>query len=466
MFDKSLGNRGDKDKHRRKSTVSQCADAEFEQQVAHQQYSSSSDRSTSKPFFLQPLSSRQVKQQRRSSFGLGGIGGNNNRGSNQYNEVWATVKRPNEHQLSHALAEYQVVFQQLKREFPTSASGALHQLTMARIAETKTNHEFEEKRQVNVLASKLVGMIMPADSNALSKQDPDNNNVGLRRPPYSDGGLRRSSWQSNTLGSDSTQSSLWNRRKPEDFINRSNSVFSLLQQSTFPPEDQALHIRCVSLLTRRTVSTADDSSRFDSNDNLRNFARKMSGNTVKEEEEEDNLIGTSHRWSDNYENVNATDHYLKSDLSGLFEVTDDVNDNDEKINVDDHYEDKGVHSVRSETELPSSHDATSQDDKKIDLLQNDSDGNTKSNVTQFLGLDLVKSLPFKTNKESDLQRITTMSVTSELTSSDCCSTTSSNLNGMIVGFSDQHTNHDGNDLLVGFVNRRHSESPYRFDIQI
>ena len=458
MFDKSLGNRGDKDKHRRKSTVSQCADAEFEQQVAHQQYSSSSDRSTSKPFFLQPVSSRQVKQQRRSSFGLGGIGGNNNRGSNQYNEVWATVNRPNEHQLSHALAEYQVVFQQLKREFPTSASGALHQLTMARIAEFEEQRERarkeEEKRQVNALASKLVGMIMPADSNALSKQDPDNNNVGLRRPPYSDGGLRRSSWQSNTLGSDSTQSSLWNRRKPEDFINRSNSVFSLLQQSTFPPEDQALHIRCVSLLTRRTVSTADDSSRFNSNDNLRNFARKMSGNTVKEEEEEDNLIGTSLRWSDNYENVNATDHYnsLKSDLSSLFEVTDDVNDNDEKIT--------GVHSVKSGTELPSSHDATSQDDKKIDLLQNDSDGNTKSDVTQFLGLDLFKSLPFKTNKESDLQRITTMSVTSELTSSDCCSTTSSNSNGMIVGFSDQHTNHDGNDLLVGFVNRRRSESPY------
>jgi hypothetical protein len=145
---------------------------------------------------------------------------------------------------------------------------------------------------------------------------------------------------------------------------------------------------------------------------------------------------------------NATDHYsnLKSDL--------------EKINVDDHYEDKGVHSVKSETELPSSHDATSQDED--DLLQNDSDGNrsSKSNVTQFLGLDLVKSLPFKANNDSDLQRITTMSVTSELTPSDCCSTTSSNLNGMIVGFSDQHTNHDGNDLLVGFVNRRRSESPY------
>jgi hypothetical protein len=31
---------------------------------------------------------------------------------------------------------------------------------------------------------------------------------------------------------------------------------------------------------------------------------------------------------------------------------------------------------------------------------------------------------------------------------------------MIVGFSDQHTNHDGNDLLVGFVDRRRSESPY------
>jgi hypothetical protein len=372
-------------------------------------------------------------------------------------------------------------------------------MTMARLSEIKANQveeqrerdrKEEEERPLNVFASKLVGMIMPGDIHASSKQDPDNNNGGLRRnspsaawmqdPTSRGGGLRRGSTYGsrNTLGNDSMQS-LWNRREPsEDFINRSNSVFSLLQKSTAPPDDQALHIRCVSLLTRRTVSTADDSSRFNSNDNLHNLARRMSKNTVKEEEEDD-LIGISRRGSDNslmsdlsgldYEEVNATDHYssLKSDLSGLFEVTDEVTDDDEIINVDAHYDDKCLHSVRSETALTS---ASSQgedgkqnkEEGKINLLQNVSHGNRSptSNMTQFLDLEQVKNLPLKTNNESGLQCITTLSIASELTTSDCYSTTSSSLNGMIVGFSDQHTNHDGNDLLVGFVDRRRSESPY------
>ena len=140
------------------------------------------------------------------------------------------------------------------------------------------------------------------------------------------------------------------------------------------------------------MSTADDSSRFNINDNLQNSARRMSEDAVKEDEEEDDMIGTSRRRSDisllsdlsglDNENVYATDHHnsLMSDLSGLFEVTDD-NDNDEIINVDDHCDDKGLHLVRSETELPSSHDATSQgvdgeqdkDEEKINLLQNGSE---------------------------------------------------------------------------------------------
>ena len=87
-----------------------------------------SKRSASKPFFLQPVSARQVKQQRQSS------------------EEWAPVNRPNEQQLSYTVADYQFVFQQLKQEFPTSASGALHQMTMARISEIKAN-QVEEKRE-------------------------------------------------------------------------------------------------------------------------------------------------------------------------------------------------------------------------------------------------------------------------------------------------------------------------------
>jgi len=446
-----------------------------------------------KPFFLQPVSTRQVKQRQSSFFGLGGIGGNN-RGNNQCNEEWAPVNRPNEQQLSHTVADYQFVFQQLKQEFPTSASGALHQMTMARISEIKANQleekrerdkKEEEERPLNILASKLVGLIKPVNIiNTSSKQDPDNNNGGLRRsssawmqdPPSRGGGLLRGSTYGsrNTLLGNDSMHSLWNRQEPEDFIYRSSSVFSLMQKATALPDDQALHIRCVSLLTRRTMSTADDSSRFNINDNLHNSARRMSEDAVKEEEEAADMIGTSRRRSDisllsdlsglDYENVNATDHF--TDLSGLFEVTDD-DDNDEIINVDDHCDGKGLHSVRSETELPSSHDATSQgvdgeqdkDEEKIDLLQNDSDGNRSptSNVTQFLGLDLSKSLP-KSNEKKDTHRTT--SIASDVTSSDCCSTSSSNLDGMIVGFSDQHTNYDGNDLLVGFVNRRRSESPY------
>ena len=291
-----------------------------------------SERSASKPFFLQPVSTRQVKQRQSSFFGLGGIGGNN-RGNNQCNEEWAPVNRPNEQQLSYTVADYQFVFQQLKQEFPTSASGALHQITMARISEIKANQleeqrerdkKEEEERPLNVLASKLVGLIKPVNIiNTSSKQDPDNNNGGLRRsssawmdnnngglrsstsawmqdPPSRGGGLLRGSTygsRNTLLGNDSMQS-LWNRREPEDFINRSNSVFSLMQKATAPPEDQALHIRCVSLLTRRTMSTADDSSRFNINDNLHNSARRMSEDAVKEDEEEDDMIGTSRRRSD------------------------------------------------------------------------------------------------------------------------------------------------------------------------
>ena len=55
-------------------------------------------------------------------------------------------------------------------------------------------------------------------------------------------------------------------------------------------------------------------------------------------------------------------------------------------------------------------------------------------------------------------KVLRMSIASDVTSSDCCSTACSN--GMIVGFSDQRTNDDDNDLLVGFVNRRRCESPY------
>jgi hypothetical protein len=183
------------------------------------------DRSTSKPFFLQPVSSRQVKRRGSSSFGLGGVGGNN-RGSFQCNEAWAPVIRPNEHQLSYAIADYQVVFQQLKQLYPASASGALHQMTMARLSAIKANQveeqrerdrKEEEERPLNVFASKLVGMIKPVDINASSKQDPDTNNGGLRRnsssawmqdPTSRGGGLRRGSTYGsrNALGNDSMQS--------------------------------------------------------------------------------------------------------------------------------------------------------------------------------------------------------------------------------------------------------------------
>ena len=129
------------------------------------------------------------------------------------------------------------------------------------------------------------------------------------------------------------------------------------------------------------------------------------------------MLGTSRRRSD------------KSVMSDLSELCDD-DDDDENINATDHYDDKGLHSVRSETTFPT------------------------SNMTQFIGLDLSKSLS-KKNDESDSHLTTTMSIKSKLTSSDCCSTTSSN--GLIVGFSDQRTNYDDNGLLVGFVIRCRSE---------
>ena len=108
-----------------------------------------------------------------------------------------------------SVAEYQLVFQQLKQEYPASASGALHQKTMARLAEIKANHDLEEQHEQDRkeeverplkmnLASKLVGMIMPADLNTSSKQDP--HTVACRR---------------STVGSDPIPL-LRNCREPED----------------------------------------------------------------------------------------------------------------------------------------------------------------------------------------------------------------------------------------------------------
>jgi hypothetical protein len=155
---------------------------------------------------------------------------------------------------------------------------------------------------------------------------------------------------------------------------------------------------------------------------------------------------------------------LSSDISGLFIDEDDDEDGSENIDATDQYDDKGLYSVRSETKLPKSPDAASQcedgkrqdkEEGKIKLLQQNDINDNKSlssNVPQFIGLHLSKSLSSKSN-ESDLHHTTTMSITSELTSSDCSSTTSSN--GLIVSWS------DGNDLIVGFVsNRQQSENSY------
>ena len=163
-----------------------------------------------------------------------------------------------------------------------------------------------------------------------------------------------------------------------------------------------------------------------------------------------------------------SDISILSDLSGLFD--------DEK-----HYADEDKHLVRSEAKSPNIYGANSQgedyiqdkdkEEEKLQLQQtdtNDARSQTTSLsenrrcinsddqiiVTQLICLDLSKNLP-KTN-EGKATHCTT--VASDVTSSDCCSTASSN--GMIVGFSDQRTNDDDNDLIVGFVNRRRCESPY------
>jgi hypothetical protein len=416
------------------------------------------------------------------------------------------------------VAEYQVMFQQMKQSFPMLASGALHQMTMVRIAELRAANQLEEQREQNRkeeeerplktnLASKLVGMIMPVEFNTSAKHDPqdqDNYDGEIRRSsicapwmqdrPNSGVGLHRGSTfgSRNTFGSDSIHS-LWNRREPEDFINRSNSVFSLLQKSTgsairsdsspslwqnrreredcnnissnsfckmlrksAPPNlYQAPHSRSFSQLTKRTASTADVTSQFHDSHNMGfNFECRMSDKIVKEEEY-DNAFGTNRRRSYNS---------LSSDISGLFIDEDDDEDGSENIDATDQYDDKGLYSVRSETKLPKSPDAASQcedgkrqdkEEGKIKLLQQNDINDNKSlssNVPQFIGLHLSKSLSSKSN-ESDLHHTTTMSITSELTSSDCSSTTSSN--GLIVSWS------DGNDLIVGFVsNRQQSENSY------
>ena len=156
----------------------------------------------------------------------------------------------------------------------------------------------------------------------------------------------------------------------------------------------------------------------------------MSDKIVKEEDYV-NVFGTSHRRS-------------MSDLSGLF--IDDDDDGNKNIDASDHYDDKGLYSVRSETKLPRSPDAASQ---VVDGNQNDTDDNISLsfNAPQFIGLNL--SLSSKSDESDSSHHANTMSFTSDLTLSDCCSTKSSN--GLIVGFSHQRTIYDGNDLIVRFV---------------
>ena len=451
------------------------------------------NRSTSKPFLLRPVSSRQVKQLRRSTWSS--ICGNNR--GNQSNEDWAAPAFALNEQLDSSLAEYQVMFQQMKHSFPMLASGALHQLTMARIAELKANrleaqHERNRKEEeerplkTNLTSNlNLVGMVdFFTKTLAHNPQDPDDNNGRLRSSnsapwkqdkPYSGGGLRRGS----AIGNDSSPS-LWNRQEREDTLLRKSAPpsfyqapqshsFSLLTKriastadvsSQFSDSDnlqryrqeredhplrksappsfyQAPHSHSFSLLTKRIALTADGSSQFSDSDNLGfNFERRMSDKIVKEEEYV-NVFGTSHRRS-------------MSDLSGLF-IDDDGNDGNENIDASDYYDDKGLYSVRSETKLPRIPDAASQ---VVDGKQNDTDDNISLsfNALQFIGLNLSKSLSSSDESDSS-HHANTMSITSELTSSDCSSTTSSN--GLIVSWS------DGNDLIVGFVsNRQQSENSY------
>lgn len=107
--------------------------------------------------------------------------------------------------------------------------------------------------------------------------------------------------------------------------------------------------------------------------------------------------------------------------------------------------------------MPRIPDAASQ---VVDGKQNDTDDNISLsfNALQIIGLNISKSLSSKSDENDSSHHANTMSITSELTSSDCCSTTSSN--SLIVGFSHQRTIYDGNDLIVRFVNHWQSENSY------
>jgi hypothetical protein len=408
-----------------------------------------------------------MQKQRRSSY-MSGVGLGSRGDRDNYRRT-STASQSTDAELDRtaysSVAEYQVVFQQLKQEYPTSASGALHQMTMARIAEIKASHELEEQRErdkkeeeerpLNIFASKLVGMIMPGDTvgrRRLTVGSDSTSSLWNRRERddfnsssdsilgASGGGPRRGSTfgSRNNLGNDSMQS-LWNRRERDDFNSSSDSILgasrpSILLRMSAPSDHQPPHSRRLLLFPRQDSNNPD----------FVNFARRTSNEPVPELDEpftnsleDKNMIGARSR--------RRSDISLLSDLSGLFD--------DENVDATtDHYD----------------------DEENIDLLRNDTDDNSKPTtssskhcrdinsddqiiVTQLIGLDLSKNLP-KTNEEKTTHRTTTMSVASDVTSSDCCSTASSN--GMIVGFSDQRTNDDDNDLIVGFVNRRRCESPY------
>ena len=366
------------------------------------------------------------KQRRPSSMSGMGLG---SRGDKNNHRRTSTASQSTDAELDQtaisSVAEYQLVFQQLKQEYPASASGALHQLTMARLAEIKANRELEEQRErnkqeeeerpLNVLATKLVGMIMPGDT------------VGRRRP---------------TVGSDST-SSLWNRREREDFNSSSDSILgansrpSMLLRMSAPSDHQPPHSRRLSLFPRQDAMPPNDPD-------LVNIARRTSNEPVPEIDElftnsleDKNMIGARRR--------RRSDISLLSDLSGLFDdenidATTDHNDDEENVDL-----------LRNDTD-DNSKPTTSSSENRRDINSDD-----QIIVTKLIGLDLSKNLP-KRNEEKATHCTTTMSVASDVTSSDCCSTASSN--GMIVGFSDQRTNDDDNDLIVGFVNRRRCESPY------
>jgi hypothetical protein len=388
-------------------------------------------------------------QRRPSNMSGTGLGNRGDRDNHRRRIAVSSTDDELEQNAISAVAEYQVVFQQLRQEFPTSASGALHQMTMKRIAEIKANQveekrerdkKEEEERPLNILASKLVGLIMPGDT------------VGRHRPTISSDSAS-SQWNcreredfnsscDSIFGASRPSMLQWNRREREDFNSSSDSIFgasrpSMLMRMSTPSDHQAPHPRRLSLFPRQDSVPPNDPD-------LVNIARRTSNEPFPELDdqstnslEDENMIDARRR--------RRSDISLLSDLSGLFD--------DENVDATaDHYDNV----------------------EKIDLLRNDTDENGKPAsilsencrdidsddqiiVTQLIGLDLSKDLP-KTNEEKDTHRTTTMSIASDVTSSDCCSTASSN--GMIVGFSDQRTNDDDNDLLVGFVNRRRCESPY------